>query len=136
MGVHTGDSITEAPAMTLTDVEYQKLRNLSLDIIREVGVDTGGCNIQFAVNPDNGRIIVIEDDLVGLMAERAKRNNGSSSIEAVLREEIQLIEIAVILVHLVADAALQSPLRRIIRPTVTAVHENDLAGERALRLLR
>ena len=60
MGVHTGDSITVAPAMTLTDVEYQKLRNLSLDIIREVGVDTGGCNIQFAVNPLNGRILVIE----------------------------------------------------------------------------
>ena len=60
MGVHTGDSITVAPAMTLTDVEYQKLRDLSIDIIREVGVATGGCNIQFAVNPDNGRIIVIE----------------------------------------------------------------------------
>jgi carbamoyl-phosphate synthase large subunit len=60
MGVHTGDSITVAPAMTLTDVEYQKLRDLSMDIIREVGVDTGGCNIQFAVNPANGRIIVIE----------------------------------------------------------------------------
>ncbi len=60
MGVHTGDSITVAPAMTLTDVEYQKLRDLSLKIIREVGVDTGGCNIQFAVNPETGRIIVIE----------------------------------------------------------------------------
>ena len=60
MGVHTGDSITVAPALTLTDVEYQKLRNLAINIIREVGVDTGGCNIQFAVNPDTGRIIVIE----------------------------------------------------------------------------
>ena len=60
MGVHTGDSITVAPAMTLTDVEYQRLRNLSIDIIREVGVATGGCNIQFAVNPIDGRIIVIE----------------------------------------------------------------------------
>lgn len=60
MGVHTGDSITVAPPMTLTDVEFQNLRNLSLKIIREVGVDTGGCNIQFAVNPDTGRIIVIE----------------------------------------------------------------------------
>lgn len=60
MGVHTGDSITVAPAMTLTDVEYQHLRDLSMDIIREVGVETGGCNIQFAVNPKNGRIIVIE----------------------------------------------------------------------------
>jgi carbamoyl-phosphate synthase large subunit len=60
MGVHTGDSITVAPALTLTDVEFQKLRNLSINIIREVGVDTGGCNIQFAVNPNNGRIIVIE----------------------------------------------------------------------------
>lgn len=60
MGVHTGDSITVAPAMTLTDVEYQNMRDLSLRIIRAVGVDTGGCNIQFAVNPDTGRIIVIE----------------------------------------------------------------------------
>ena len=60
MGVHTGDSITVAPALTLTDVEFQKLRDLSIEIIREVGVATGGCNIQFAVNPDNGRIIVIE----------------------------------------------------------------------------
>jgi carbamoyl-phosphate synthase large subunit len=60
MGVHTGDSITVAPALTLTDVEYQRLRDLSIDIIREVGVDTGGCNIQYAVNPQNGRIIVIE----------------------------------------------------------------------------
>ena len=60
MGVHTGDSITVAPALTLTDVEYQRLRDLSIAIIREVGVATGGCNIQFAVNPENGRIIVIE----------------------------------------------------------------------------
>ena len=60
MGVHTGDSITVAPSMTLTDVEYQKLRDLSIEIIREVGVSTGGCNIQFAVNPVDGRIIVIE----------------------------------------------------------------------------
>ena len=60
MGVHTGDSITVAPAMTLTDREYQRLRDLSLGIIREVGVDTGGCNIQFAVNPANGEVIVIE----------------------------------------------------------------------------
>jgi len=60
MGVHTGDSITVAPALTLTDVEFQKLRDLSISIIREVGVATGGCNIQFAINPRNGRIIVIE----------------------------------------------------------------------------
>jgi carbamoyl-phosphate synthase large subunit len=60
MGVHTGDSITVAPALTLTDVEFQNLRNLSIDIIREVGVATGGCNIQFAINPANGRIVVIE----------------------------------------------------------------------------
>ncbi|ASY35923.1 MULTISPECIES: carbamoyl-phosphate synthase large subunit [Streptomyces] len=60
MGVHTGDSITVAPAMTLTDREYQRLRDIGIAIIREVGVDTGGCNIQFAVNPEDGRIIVIE----------------------------------------------------------------------------
>lgn len=60
MGVHTGDSITVAPALTLTDVEFQKLRDLSINIIREVGVATGGCNIQFAINPHNGRIVVIE----------------------------------------------------------------------------
>jgi carbamoyl-phosphate synthase large subunit len=60
VGVHTGDSITVAPALTLTDREYQKLRDISIDIIRAVGVDTGGCNIQFAIDPSNGRIIVIE----------------------------------------------------------------------------
>ncbi|ANS77589.1 Carbamoyl-phosphate synthase large chain [Serinicoccus hydrothermalis] len=60
MGVHTGDSITVAPAMTLTDREYQRLRDIGIAVIREVGVDTGGCNIQFAVNPADGRIIVIE----------------------------------------------------------------------------
>jgi carbamoyl-phosphate synthase large subunit len=60
MGVHTGDSITVAPALTLTDREFQHLRNVGIDIIREVGVDTGGCNIQFAINPDDGRLIVIE----------------------------------------------------------------------------
>ncbi|MCX6501223.1 MAG: carbamoyl-phosphate synthase large subunit [Microbacterium sp.] len=60
VGVHTGDSITVAPALTLTDREYQKLRDIGIDIIRAVGVDTGGCNIQFAVDPESGRIIVIE----------------------------------------------------------------------------
>ncbi|TNC44144.1 carbamoyl-phosphate synthase large subunit [Mumia zhuanghuii] len=60
MGVHTGDSITVAPAMTLTDREYQRLRDIAIGVIREVGVDTGGCNIQFAVNPEDGRIVVIE----------------------------------------------------------------------------
>jgi carbamoyl-phosphate synthase large subunit len=60
MGVHTGDSITVAPAMTLTDREYQILRDIGIAVIREVGVDTGGCNIQFAVNPADGRVIVIE----------------------------------------------------------------------------
>ncbi|MBF4576529.1 carbamoyl-phosphate synthase large subunit [Frondihabitans sp. VKM Ac-2883] len=60
VGVHTGDSITVAPALTLTDREYQKLRDIGIDIIRRVGVDTGGCNIQFAIDPADGRIIVIE----------------------------------------------------------------------------
>jgi carbamoyl-phosphate synthase large subunit len=60
MGVHTGDSITVAPAMTLTDREYQRLRDIAIGVIRAVGVDTGGCNIQFAVNPADGRIVVIE----------------------------------------------------------------------------
>ena len=60
MGVHTGDSVTVAPAMTLTDREYQTMRTLGIDILREVGVDTGGCNIQFAINPIDGRLIVIE----------------------------------------------------------------------------
>ena len=60
MGVHTGDSMTVAPQQTLTDKEYQNLRNMSIDIIREIGVETGGSNIQFAVNPDDGRVMVIE----------------------------------------------------------------------------
>ncbi|AYG04930.1 carbamoyl-phosphate synthase large subunit [Gryllotalpicola protaetiae] len=60
VGVHTGDSITVAPALTLTDREFQNLRNIGIEIIRRVGVDTGGCNIQFAIDPANGRVIVIE----------------------------------------------------------------------------
>ncbi|TKK84829.1 carbamoyl-phosphate synthase large subunit [Herbidospora galbida] len=60
MGVHTGDSVTVAPAMTLTDREYQNMRDVAIAVIREVGVDTGGCNIQFAVDPATGRMIVIE----------------------------------------------------------------------------
>ncbi|MEV0200852.1 carbamoyl-phosphate synthase large subunit [Nonomuraea sp. NPDC050691] len=60
MGVHTGDSVTVAPALTLTDREYQNMRDVAIAVIREVGVDTGGCNIQFAVDPRSGRMIVIE----------------------------------------------------------------------------
>lgn len=60
MGIHTGDSITVAPAQTLTDKEYQLLRNASIAILREIGVDTGGSNVQFSINPDTGRMIVIE----------------------------------------------------------------------------
>jgi len=60
MGVHTGDSITVAPAQTLTDKEYQLLRNASIAVLRKIGVDTGGSNVQFAINPDDGRVIVIE----------------------------------------------------------------------------
>ena len=60
MGVHTGDSITVAPAMTLTDREYQRMRDGAIAVIREVGVEAGGCNIQFAVNPANGEQLVIE----------------------------------------------------------------------------
>ncbi|MEV0072272.1 MULTISPECIES: carbamoyl-phosphate synthase large subunit [unclassified Amycolatopsis] len=60
MGVHTGDSVTVAPTMTLTDREYQVMRDVGIAVLREVGVDTGGCNIQFAINPDDGRMVVIE----------------------------------------------------------------------------
>src|SRR3954452_1813695 len=73
MGVHTGDSITVAPAMTLTDREYQRLRDIGIAVIREVGVDTGGCNIQFAVNPVDGRVIVIE------MKPRVSRSSALAS---------------------------------------------------------
>ena len=60
MGIHTGDSITVAPAQTLTDKEYQRMRNASIAVLREIGVDTGGSNVQFAVNPEDGRMVVIE----------------------------------------------------------------------------
>ncbi len=60
MGVHTGDSITVAPAQTLTDKEYQRMRNASIDVLRKIGVETGGSNVQFAVNPEDGRMVVIE----------------------------------------------------------------------------
>ncbi len=60
MGVHTGDSITVAPAQTLTDKEYQIMRDASLRVLRKIGVDTGGSNVQFAINPHDGRMVVIE----------------------------------------------------------------------------
>ena len=60
MGIHTGDSITVAPALTLTDPEYQKMRDAAIAVLREIGVDTGGSNVQFAINPDDGRMVVIE----------------------------------------------------------------------------
>ena len=60
MGIHTGDSITVAPSQTLTDKEYQRLRDYSIDVLRKIGVDTGGSNVQFAVNPENGRVVIIE----------------------------------------------------------------------------
>ena len=60
MGVHTGDSITVAPSLTLTDKEYQLLRNASIKVLRKIGVDTGGSNVQFAINPKNGEINIIE----------------------------------------------------------------------------
>ena len=71
MGVHTGDSITVAPAMTLTDREYQSMRDLAIGIIRAVGVDTGGCNIQYAVNPADGRADRHRDEPAGLAVQRA-----------------------------------------------------------------
>jgi len=97
MGVHTGDSITVAPAMTLTDREYQRLRDLAIGIIREVGVDTGGCNIQYAVNPADGRVIVIETeppgstrssalDLQGEPASRSPRSTAKVAIGYTLDE--------------------------------------------------
>src|SRR3546814_13787664 len=60
MGVHTGDSITVAHALTLTDKEYQRMRSASIAVLREIGVETGGCNVQFAVDPQTGRQVVIE----------------------------------------------------------------------------
>src|SRR6202044_3919162 len=60
MGVHTGDSITVAPAQTLTDKEYQRMRDASIAVLRKIGVETGGSNVQFAVNPQDGRLLVIE----------------------------------------------------------------------------
>ena len=60
MGIHTGDSITVAPALTLTDKEYQRLRNASIACLREIGVDTGGSNVQFAIHPETGRMLIIE----------------------------------------------------------------------------
>ena len=60
MGVHTGDSITVAPALTLTDKEYQRMRNASIAVLREIGVDTGGSNVQFAIDPSDGRMVIIE----------------------------------------------------------------------------
>jgi carbamoyl-phosphate synthase large subunit len=87
VGVHTGDSITVAPALTLTDREYQNLRDIGIDIIRAVGVDTGGCNIQFAIDPADGRVIVIE------MNPRVSRSSALAKIAAKLAIGYRLDEI-------------------------------------------
>src|SRR5207245_8440881 len=77
MGVHTGDSVTVAPAMTLTDREYQHMRDVAIAVIRAVGVDTGGCNIQFAVHPGTGRMVVIEmNPRVSRSSARASKATG------------------------------------------------------------
>src|SRR3989442_10490535 len=73
MGIHTGDSITVAPAMTLTDREYQRMRDAAIAIIREIGVEAGGCNIQFAVSPADGEMLVIE------MKPRGSRSSALAS---------------------------------------------------------
>src|SRR3546814_8574707 len=73
MGVHTGDSITGAPAQTLTDKEYQRLRDASIAVLRKIGVDTGGSNVQFGINSENGRVVVIE------MNPRVSRSSALSS---------------------------------------------------------
>src|SRR6202007_1232544 len=73
MGVHTGDSITIAPALTLTDKEYQIMRDASIAVLREIGVETGGSNVQFAVNPEDGRLLVIE------MTPRVSRSSALAS---------------------------------------------------------
>jgi carbamoylphosphate synthase large subunit len=75
MGVHTGDSITVAPAQTMTDKEYQIMRNASLNVLREIGVDTGGSNVQFALNPKDGRMIVIEMNPRGLYPGRTAQRH-------------------------------------------------------------
>ena len=77
MGVHTGDSITVAPAQTLTDREYQKMRDASLAIMREIGVETGGSNVQFGVNPANGELVIIEmNPRVSRSSALASKANG------------------------------------------------------------
>src|SRR5690606_17977052 len=73
MGIHTGDSITVAPALTLTDKEYQRMRDASIAVLREIGVDTGGSNVQFAVSPETGRMVVIE------MTPRVSRSSALAS---------------------------------------------------------
>ena len=76
MGIHTGDSITVAPAQTLTDQEYELMRDLAIKAIREIGVDTGGCNIQFAVNPQNGRIVILKLTPVSRSSALASKATG------------------------------------------------------------
>ena len=80
MGVHTGDSITVAPALTLTDKEYQVMRDASIAVLREIGVDTGGSNVQFAVNPKDGRLIVIEMNRVCPAPRRWRRRPPASRL--------------------------------------------------------
>src|SRR3546814_5235068 len=86
MGVHTGDSITVAPALTLTDKEYQIMRNASIACLREIGVETGGSNVQFAVNPADGRLVVIElNPRVSRSSALARSEEHTSELQSLKR---------------------------------------------------
>jgi carbamoyl-phosphate synthase large subunit len=118
MGIHTGDSITVAPQQTLTDAEYQNLRDMSIKVIRKIGVDTGGSNIQFAINPQNGRVIVIEmNPRVSRSSALASKATGFpiAKIAAKLAVGLTLDEIA-------NDISLTPPAKRppvSSRPSIT-----------------
>src|SRR3546814_7834230 len=86
MGVHTGDSITGAPAQTLTDKEYQRLRDASIAVLRKIGVDTGGSKVQFGINAENGRVVVIEmNPRVSRSSALARSEEHTSELQSLMR---------------------------------------------------
>src|SRR5437764_231082 len=137
MGVHTGDSITVAPAMTLTDREYQHMRDIGIAVLREVGVDTGGCNIQFAIDPADGRLYYVEQALrAGASVEQVA---GLTGIDPWFVDQIALVvEVGAELrdAPTLSESLLRKGKRHGLSDRQIAALRPELAGEDGVRALR
>jgi carbamoyl-phosphate synthase large subunit len=129
MGVHTGDSITVAPAQTLTDKEYQRLRDASIAVLRKIGVDTGGSNVQFGINATNGRVVVIE------MNPRVSRSSAlaSKATGFPIAKIAAKLAVGYTLDELATRSPVARPRHRSSRPSTTSSPRSRASPSRSSR---